>query len=106
MHFLIGCNQKLQVDLVDQFFNSSEKRLARILLTLANVDPGTQSNTIAMAVNQEMLSIMVGTTRSRINQFTNKFRKLGYIDDNGNIKVNSPLLSLTLHDSPPHGESA
>jgi CRP/FNR family cyclic AMP-dependent transcriptional regulator len=98
MHFVLDRNQKLQADLIDQLFNSSEKRLARILLTLANTGLGTQSNTITMAINQEMLATMVGTTRSRINQFMNKFRKLGYIDYNGHIEVNNSLLNLILND--------
>ena len=96
--FLLERNQKLQADLIDQLFNSSEKRLARILLTLANTGLGTQSNTITMAISQEMLATMVGTTRSRINQFMNKFRKLGYIDYNGKIEVKNFLLNLILHD--------
>jgi CRP-like cAMP-binding protein len=100
MHFILERNQKLQADLVDQLFNSSEKRLARILLTLANSGLGTQSNVITMAINQEMLATMVGTTRSRINQFMNKFRKLGYIEYNGKIKVNNSLLNLILHEQP------
>jgi CRP/FNR family transcriptional regulator, cyclic AMP receptor protein len=100
MHFILERNQKLQADLIDQLFNSSEKRLARILLTLANTGLGTQSNTISMAISQEMVATMVGTTRSRINQFMNKFRKLGYIDYNGHIEVNNSLLNLILHDQP------
>jgi CRP/FNR family cyclic AMP-dependent transcriptional regulator len=100
MHFILERNQKLQADLIDQLFNSSEKRLARILLTLANSGLGTQSNVITMAINQEMLATMVGTTRSRINQFMNKFRKLGYIEYNGHIKVNNSLLNLILHEQP------
>lgn len=100
MHFILERNQKLQADLIDQLFNSSEKRLARILLTLANTGLGTQSNVITMAINQEMLATMVGTTRSRINQFMNKFRKLGYIKYNGKIEVNNSLLNLILHDDP------
>ena len=100
MHFILDRNQKLQSDMIDQLFNSSEKRLARILLTLANTGLGTQSNTITMAINQEMLATMVGTTRSRVNQFMNKFRKLGYINYNGNIEVNNSLLNLILHDQP------
>jgi CRP-like cAMP-binding protein len=100
MQFVLERNQKLQSDLIDQLFNSSEKRLARILLTLANSGLGTQSNVITMAINQEMLATMVGTTRSRINQFMNKFRKLGYIDYNGKIKVNNSLLNLILHEQP------
>jgi len=103
--FLLERNHKLQADLIDQLFNSSEKRLARILLTLANIGLGTQSNTITMAINQEMLATMVGTTRSRINQFMNKFRKLGYIDYNGKIEVNNSLLNLILHDQLPSDAS-
>ena len=98
MHFVLERNQKLQADLIDQLFNSSEKRLARILLTLANTGLGTKTNTITMAINQEMLATMVGTTRSRINHFMNKFRDLGYIDYNGKIEVNNSLLNLILHD--------
>jgi CRP-like cAMP-binding protein len=100
MHFILERNQKLQADLIDQLFNSSEKRLARILLTLANTGLGTESNVITMAINQEMLATMVGTTRSRINQFMNKFRKLGYIKYNGKIEVNNALLNLILHEEP------
>jgi CRP-like cAMP-binding protein len=112
MGFILERNQKLQADLIDQLFNSSEKRLARILLTLANTGLGTKSNTISMAINQEMLATMVGTTRSRINQFMNKFRKLGYIQYNGNIEVNNSLLNLILHEQPngnhdrPQGDNA
>ena len=91
MHFILERNQKLQADFIDQLSNSSEKRLARILLTLANIGMGSESNTITMAINQEMLASMVGTTRSRINRFMNKFRKLGYIDCNGTYKVNRIL---------------
>jgi CRP-like cAMP-binding protein len=98
LRFLVSRNQTLQADLIDHLFNSSEKRLARILLTLANSGLSTQSNVITMAINQEMLASMVGTTRSRINQFMNKFRKLGYIDYNGHIKVNNSLLNLILNE--------
>jgi CRP/FNR family transcriptional regulator, cyclic AMP receptor protein len=98
LRFLLDRNQKLQADLIDQLFNSSEKRLARILLMLANSAIGNQSNLITIPISQEMLANMVGTTRSRINQFMNKFRKLGYIDYNGQIKVNNALLNLILHD--------
>jgi CRP-like cAMP-binding protein len=100
MTFILHRNQKLQADLIDQLFNSSEKRLARILLMLANSELGSQSNVIGVPINQEMLANMVGTTRSRINQFMNKFRKLGYIEYNGKIKVNNSLLNLILHDQP------
>jgi CRP-like cAMP-binding protein len=101
VHFILDRNQKLQADLVDQLFNSSEKRLARILLTLANSGLGLQSNIISIPVNQEMLANMVGTTRSRINQFMNKFRKMGFIEYNGHIKVNNSLLNVILHEQPP-----
>jgi CRP-like cAMP-binding protein len=100
MHFVLTRNRKLQADLIDQLFNSSEKRLARILLMLANTGLGTQANLITMAISQEMLATMVGTTRSRINQFMNKFRKLGYIEYNGQIKVHNSLLNLILNDHP------
>jgi CRP/FNR family cyclic AMP-dependent transcriptional regulator len=98
--FLLDRNQKLTADLIDQLFNSSEKRLARILLTLANSELGAQSNFITIPMNQELLAQMVGTTRSRINQFMNKFRKLGYINYNGKIEVHNSLLNLILHDLP------
>ena len=98
MHFILERNKKLQEDLVDQLFNSSEKRLARILLTLANSGLGAQANFITIPINQETLANMVGTTRSRINQFMNKFRKLGYIEYNGQIKVHNSLLNLILHE--------
>ena len=104
LHFILNKNRKLQADLVDQLFNSSEKRLARTLLTLANSELGNQTNSITIPINQEMLANMVGTTRSRINQFMNKFRKLGYIDYNGQITVNNSLLNLILHDQPQHEE--
>ncbi len=99
LHVILDRNRKLQADLIDHLFNSSEKRLARILLTLANTGLGEQSNVITMAINQETLANMVGTTRSRINQFMNKFRKLGYIDYNGQIKVHNSLINLILNGS-------
>jgi CRP-like cAMP-binding protein len=98
--FLMQRNRKLQADLLDQLFNSSEKRLARILLTLANGEMGAQSTVIPMAISQEMLATMVGTTRSRVNQFMNKFRKLGYIDYNGKIEVRNSLMNLILATAP------
>jgi CRP/FNR family cyclic AMP-dependent transcriptional regulator len=98
LNFILDRNQKLQADLIDQLFNSSEKRLARILLTLANTGLGDQSNLIDMPITQETLANMVGTTRSRINQFMNKFRKLGYIDYNGQITVHNSLMNIILRD--------
>jgi len=100
LNFLLKQNQKLKADLIDQLFNSSEKRLARILLTLARTGQADQSTIITLPINQEMLADMVGTTRPRINQFMNKFRKLGYIEYNGQIKVHSSLLNFLLYDSP------
>ncbi len=73
-------------------------------MTLANSELGNQTNSITIPINQEMLANMVGTTRSRINQFMNKFRKLGYIDYNGQITVNNSLLNPILHDQPQHEE--
>jgi CRP/FNR family transcriptional regulator, cyclic AMP receptor protein len=98
--FLLGIlesNDRLQADLTDRLFNTSEKRLARILLTLANIEPGTESSVIAIPLSQEMLANMVGTTRSRVNLLMNKFRKLGYIEYNGEIRVRRSL-NLALQD--------
>ena len=96
LRFILDRNQKLQADLVDQLFNSSEKRLARILMTLASVGLHDQSNIINMPITQETLANMVGTTRSRISQFMTKFRKLGYIDYDGQIRVHHSLLNIIL----------
>ncbi len=96
--YVVNQNDKLREDLVDQLFNSSEKRLARILLTLANSGPDDQSNEIAIPVTQETLANMVGTTRSRINQFMTKFRKLGYIDYNSKIRVHNSLMNIISED--------
>jgi CRP/FNR family transcriptional regulator, cyclic AMP receptor protein len=104
--YILDRNQKLQADLIDQLFNSSEKRLARILMTLANSEMSSQSHSITIPINQEMLANMVGTTRSRINQFMNKFRKMGYIDYNGHIEVRNSLLNLILHDNGQNGSHA
>lgn len=94
LRFLLDRNQKLQADLIDQLFNPSEKRLARILMTLASVGLNDQSNVITMPITQETLASMVGTTRSRISQFMTKFRKLGYIDYDGQIKVHNSLFNI------------
>jgi CRP/FNR family transcriptional regulator, cyclic AMP receptor protein len=102
LRFILDRNQKLQADLVDQLFNSSEKRLARILTIMASVAHDSQPTVIAVPLTQETLANMVGTTRSRINQFMTKFRKLGYIDYNGHIKVHNSLFNIItdtrLHD--------
>ena len=96
--FLLTRNEKLRLDLVAHLFNSSEKRLARTLLTLANQGHETKPEFIDAAINQETLAMMVGTTRPRINQFMNKFRKSGYIEYNGRIKVHNSLMNVILDD--------
>ena len=91
---------RVEADLVDQLFNSSEKRLARALLLLANFGKEGRPETIIAKVSQETLAEMIGTTRSRVSHFMNKFRQLGFIDYNGTIKVHSSLLSIVLYDQP------
>lgn len=96
---LLSRNIRYEEDLVDQLFNSSEKRLARTLLLLAHFGKEGRTETIHPSINQETLAEMVGTTRSRVSQFMNKFRKLGFIDYNGGLTtVHSGLLSVVLHD--------
>ncbi len=96
---LLSRNIRYQEDLVDQLFNSSEKRLARILLLLAHFGKESRSETILPSINQENLAQMVGTTRSRVSHFMNKFRQLGFVDyDGGGLTVRSGLLSVLLHD--------
>jgi CRP/FNR family transcriptional regulator, cyclic AMP receptor protein len=95
---LLSRNIRIQEDLVDQLFNSSEKRLARVLLLLANFGKESQTERVLAKVSQETLAEMVGTTRSRVNYFMNKFRKLGFINYNGHLEVNGSLLSVVLHD--------
>ena len=96
--YLLERNIRTQEDLVDQLFNSSEKRLARILLLLAHYGKERQPDLIIPKISQETLAEMVGTTRSRVNYFMNKFRKLGFIKYNGNLEVNSSLLNVVLYD--------
>ncbi len=96
--FLLGRNSRIEGDLVDQLLNSSEKRLARTLLLLANFGDGNGPQPIAAKINQEILAEMVGTTRSRVSFFLNKFRKLGFIDYNGSLQVHSSLLTVVLRD--------
>jgi CRP/FNR family transcriptional regulator, cyclic AMP receptor protein len=91
---------RVEADLVDQLFNSSEKRLARMLLLLANFGKDEKPEPILAKISQEMLADMIGTTRSRVSFFMNKFRKLGLIDYNGSIEVRSSLLNVVLHDDP------
>jgi CRP-like cAMP-binding protein len=105
MQFVLTRGIRTQADLVDQLFNSSERRLARILLLMAQYGkPGVPEVQIA-PVTQETLADMIGTTRSRVSFFMNRFRKLGYIEYNGHIQVNKSLLSVVLHDQLP-GENA
>jgi CRP/FNR family cyclic AMP-dependent transcriptional regulator len=97
---LLSRNIRYEADLVDQLFNSSEKRLARMLLLLSHFGKESLAEPVLPSVSQENLAQMVGTTRSRISHFMNKFRKLGFIDysDNGGLTVHSGLLSVVLHD--------
>ena len=98
MGYLLSRNIRIQEDLVDQLFNSSEKRLARILLLLAHFGKDKQPETAIAKISQETLAEMVGTTRSRVSFFLNKFRKLGFIEYNGELHVHSSLLNVVLHD--------
>jgi CRP/FNR family cyclic AMP-dependent transcriptional regulator len=97
---LLARNSRVEEDLVDQLFNSSEKRLARTLLLLANFGKEGRPEPIVAKVSQETLAEMIGTTRSRVSFFMNKFRKLGLIDYNGSIEIHSSLLNVVLHDQP------
>jgi len=98
MAHLLSRNIKIEEDLVDQLFNSSEKRLARVLLILANFGKEGAPQTAVPKISQETLAGMVGTTRSRVNVFMNRFRKLGFIEYNGGLKIHSSLLNVVLHD--------
>jgi len=96
--FMLARNIRIEEDLVDQLFNSSEKRLARTLLLLARYGKDDQPHAVLHEVSQETLAEMIGTTRSRVNFFMNKFRKLGFIKYNGGIQINTSLLSVVLHE--------
>jgi CRP/FNR family cyclic AMP-dependent transcriptional regulator len=96
--FLLARNIRIQEDLVDQLFNSSEKRLARVLLLLANFGKESNAERVLATISQETLAEMVGTTRSRVSHFMNKFRKLGFIKYNGHLEVNSSLLTVVLNE--------
>jgi CRP/FNR family cyclic AMP-dependent transcriptional regulator len=97
---LLGRTIRIEADLVDQLFNSSEKRLARLLLLLANFGKDGRPEPLIAKISQGTLADMVGTTRSRVSFFMNKFRKLGFIHYNGGIEVHSSLLNVVLHDEP------
>jgi len=96
--YMLARNIRVEEDLVDQLFNSSEKRLARTLLLLARYGALDQPQKVLPKVSQEMLAEMIGTTRPRVNFFMNKFRKLGFFQYNGGLRVNNSLLSVVLHD--------
>jgi CRP-like cAMP-binding protein len=98
LHHLLTRNIRIEEDLVDQLFNSSEKRLARVLLLLANFGKESKPEPVMPKISQEMLAEIVGTTRSRVSFFMNKFRKLGFIEYNGKLEVHSSLLNVVLHD--------
>jgi CRP-like cAMP-binding protein len=97
---LLARNIRVEEDLVDQLFNSSEKRLARLLLLLANFGKEGKPEPVVANISQAALAEMIGTTRSRVSVFMNKFRQLGFIDYNGSLKVHSSLLNVVLHDEP------
>jgi CRP/FNR family transcriptional regulator, cyclic AMP receptor protein len=96
--YLLSRNVRIEEDLVDQLFNSAEKRLARILLLLAHFGKESKPETLVPQVSQETLAAMVGTTRSRVSHFMNRFRKMGFIHYNGGLQVNSALLTVVLRD--------
>jgi CRP/FNR family cyclic AMP-dependent transcriptional regulator len=98
--YLLARNSRIEEDLVDQLFNSSEKRLARLLLLLANFGKEARPDPIVGKISQETLAEMIGTTRARVSHFMNKFRKLGYIDYNGHLTVHNSLLNVVLYDKP------
>ncbi|MBX9646013.1 MAG: Crp/Fnr family transcriptional regulator [Xanthobacteraceae bacterium] len=100
MAHLLTRNSRIEEDLIDQLFNSSEKRLARLLLLLANFGKEGSPQPISPNISQETLAEMIGTTRSRVSFFMNKFRKLGFISYNGKIEVHSSLLTAVLYDKP------
>ena len=98
MAYLLAHTIRIEEDLVDHLFNSSEKRLARVLLLLAHFGKEGKPEPVIANMSQEMLEELIGTTRSRVNFFMNKFRKLGFIDYNGKMHVHSSLLNIVLHD--------
>jgi CRP/FNR family transcriptional regulator, cyclic AMP receptor protein len=100
MSYILTRNARVEEDLVDQLFNSSEKRLARVLLLMANFGKAGKPEPVIAKVSQETLAEMVGTTRSRVSAFMNKFRKLGFIEYNGDLEVHTSLLNMVLHETP------
>jgi CRP/FNR family cyclic AMP-dependent transcriptional regulator len=106
LSFLLGRSMRIQADLVDQLFNSSEKRLARILLLMAEFGMQGEPVTLIPKISQETLADMIGTTRSRVSFFMNRFRKLGFVEYNGRIRVHKSLLNVILHDQLPDDNPA
>jgi CRP/FNR family cyclic AMP-dependent transcriptional regulator len=100
MSYLLARNARVEEDLVDQLFNSSEKRLARVLLLMANFGKEGKPEPVIAKISQETLAEIVGTTRSRVSSFMNKFRELGFINYNGGLEVHNSLLNVILHDKP------
>ena len=98
--YILARNARVEEDLVDQLFNSSEKRLARLLLIMANFGKEGKPEPVIAKISQETLAEMIGTTRSRVSHFMNKFRKLGFIEYNGTLKVHTSLLNMVLHENP------
>jgi CRP/FNR family transcriptional regulator, cyclic AMP receptor protein len=103
MAYLLERNGRIEEDLIDQLFNSSEKRLARLLLLLANFGKDGSPTPIVGKISQETLAEMIGTTRARVSFFMNKFRRLGFIEYNGKLEVHNSLLNMVLHDKPEIG---
>lgn len=99
LYYLLFRNIRIEEDLVDQLFNSSEKRLARVLLLMANFGKEGKAEPVISKISQETLAEIVGTTRSRVSFFMNRFRKMGFIEYNGGLKIHSSLLNIVLHDS-------
>ena len=100
LSYILARNARVEEDLVDQLFNSSEKRLARVLLLMAHFGKEGRHEPVLPKISQETLAEMVGTTRSRVSYFMNKFRKLGFIEYNGTLEVHNSLLNVVLHDNP------
>jgi CRP/FNR family cyclic AMP-dependent transcriptional regulator len=98
MAYVLARNARIEADLVDQLFNSSERRLARMLLLLAHVGKEKEAENVVPRISQETLADMIGTTRARVSFFMNRFRKLGLIEYNGELRVHSALLNVVLHD--------
>ncbi len=106
LKFLLARSMRIQADLVDQLFNSSEKRLARILLLMAEFGKSGEPETLIPKISQETLAEMIGTTRSRVSFFMNRFRKLGFVEYKGRIRVHQSLLNVILHDQLPGANAA